>query len=237
MQLFSVHFQPFRWRCQASAWLWNLESGKLKEVSGWQRDKHEPVSSSEVLVPSAFLAHFVFFRPCQSWNCSSICDYWGAGRGCGRTFLFPPQTTDCTPVEPSKSIRTIFCYWMTEVFLADCREQGPGKVRKSIMCVHLCFSLKQTLTACWTAWPCWHFIFHLASSINHSTPIQCDARGHPSLLALIIPLRRKMYSRGRNRGGERARRTPRLRCCMRCIWAIQIKKEVSDTEKDLDCRE
>lgn len=62
------------------------------------------------------------------------------------------------------------------------------------MCVHLCFSLKQTLTACRTAWPCWHFIFHLASSINHSTRIQYNACGHPSLLALIIPLRRKLYS-------------------------------------------
>lgn len=143
--------------------------------------------------PSAFLTHLIFSHSCQSTNCSSICDYWGAGV-CKRTVLFPRQTTDCIPIESSKSIKTIFFHWMTEVFLADCREQGPGKVRKSIMCVHLCFTLKQTLTACWTAWPCWHFIFHLASSINHSTPIQCDAHGHPPLLALIIPLRRKMYS-------------------------------------------
>lgn len=156
--------------------------------------------------PSAFLAHFVFLCPCQRSNCSSIWDYWGAG-GCERTSLCPPHTTDCTPMESRKSIKTIFFHRTTEVFLADCREQGPGKVRESIMCVHLCFSLKQTLTACWTAWPCWHFIFHLASSINHSTPIQYDARGHPLLLALIIPLRRKMYSQERNGGRERARRT------------------------------
>lgn len=68
------------------------------------------------------------------------------------------------------------------------------------MCVHLSLlSLKQTLTACWTAWPCRHFIFHLASSINHSTPIQCDAHGHPPSLAFIIPLRWKMYSSGKLR--------------------------------------
>lgn len=132
-------------------------------------------------------AHFVFFCPCQGSNCSSIWDYWGAGAHC-RTFLRPPHTADCTPMESGKSIKTVFFHWTTKVFLADCREQGPRKVRKSIMCVHLCFSLKPTLTACWTARPCWHFIFHLASSINHSTPIQYDARGHPSLLAPIIPL-------------------------------------------------
>lgn len=104
-----------------------------------------------------------------------------------RTFLRPPHTADCTPMESGKSIKTVFFHWTTKVFLADCREQGPRKVRKSIMCVHLCFSLRPTLTACRTARPCWHFIFHLASSINHSIPIQYDARGHPSLLAPIIP--------------------------------------------------
>lgn len=129
------------------------------------------------------------------------------GVGCERTFLFSPHTTDCTPMESSRSIKTVFFHWTTEVSLADCREQGPGKVRKSIMCVHLCFALKQTLTARCTAWPRWHFIFHLASSINHSTPIQCDARGHPPLLALIIPQRRKMYScGGKKRGSERSKK-------------------------------
>lgn len=64
--------------------------------------------------PSAFLTHFIFYHPCLSSNCSSICE------GCERTFLFPLQTTDCTPVECSKSIKTILFHWTTEVFLADC---------------------------------------------------------------------------------------------------------------------
>lgn len=188
----SVHFPPFCRRCQAFTQHWNLESQKLKELSGWQYNKHKH-AFSEVLVSLSFLTHLVFSHSCQSSNCSSICDYWGAGV-CERTFLFSSQTTDCIPIEFSKSIKNVFFHWTTEFLVADCREHGPGKVRKSIICVHLCFTLKQTLTACWTAWPCWHFIFHLASSINHSTPIQCDAHGHPPLLALIIPLCRKMYS-------------------------------------------
>lgn len=155
-------------------------------------------SSVRCSFPSAFLTHLVFWHSCQSSNCSTICDYWSAEL-LERTFLFPPQTTKCIAIKSSKSIKAIFSHWMTEVLLAVCREQRPGKVRKSIICVHLCFALKQTLTACWTAWPCWHFIFHLASSINHSTPIQCDAHGHPPLLALIIPLCRKMYSEGKLR--------------------------------------
>lgn len=164
--------------------IWDLESERLKRTVRM---------TARCWFPSALLAHLVVFHPCQSSNCSSICDYWGAGV-CERTFLFPPQTTDCASAESCKSIKTIFFHWTTEVSLADCREQGPGKVSKSIMCVHLCFSLKQTLTACWAAWPHWHFIFHLASSINHSAPIQCDAHGHPPALALIIPCCRKMYS-------------------------------------------
>lgn len=155
----------------------------------WERCQDDNISGGESRSEARRCfssAHFVFFCPCQGSNCSSIWDYWGAGVCC-RTFLRPPHTADCTPMESGKSIKTVFFHWTIKVFLADCREQGPRKVRKSIMCVHLCFSLRPTLTACWTARPCWHFIFHLASSINHSTPIQYDACGHPSLLAPIIP--------------------------------------------------
>lgn len=51
------HFQPFYRRCQTFAWLWNLESWKLKEVSGWQHNKQEPVLS-EVLLPISFSRTF-----------------------------------------------------------------------------------------------------------------------------------------------------------------------------------
>ena len=154
------------------------------------------------------------------------------------------------PVKSSESIRTIFSHW-TEVLLLDCQERGPGKVIKSIMCVHL----KQTLTGCWTVWPRWHFIFHLASSINHSAPIQCDAHGHPLVLALIIPLCRELYSKGKVRQGESKRSATLLHYCIYSIlyiyiWAINVtwkkeweaKTEEKNTgfrngETDLDCCE
>lgn len=182
------------------------ESPKKKKC---QNDKITNRNSfwARCCVSSPSPVHFVFRCPCQSSNCSSIWDYWGA-EVCGGAFLFTLRAADCTPMESRKSVKTIIFSRTTQVFLADCREQGPGKVRKSIMCVHLCVSLKQTLTARRTAWPCWHFIFHLASSINHSTRIKYNARGHPSLLALIIPQRWKIYSQKRNWGRVPARRRP-----------------------------
>lgn len=186
-----------------------LKPWVMKAKKKCQNDKITNRNSfwARCCISSPSPVHFVFRCPCQSSNCSSIWDYWGA-EVCGGAFLFTLRAADCTPMESRKSVKTIIFSRTTEVFLADCREQGPGKVRKSIMCVHLCVSLKQTLTACRTAWPCWHFIFHLASSINHSTRIKYNARGHPSLLALIIPLCKKIYSQKRNWGRVRARRRP-----------------------------
>lgn len=131
------------------------------------------------------------------------------GRGAEEHFLLPSRSTDCTPMESSKSIKTIFFRWVTAAFLADCREQGPGKVRKSIMCVHLCFSLKQTPAApseqrglagislsIWQA----RLITALLYNATHVATHRCWLS--------LFPYAGKCTGHGRERGRERGRGTP-----------------------------
>lgn len=187
-----------------------------------------------MLVSSAFLAHssLLFLTPSNSEG-SSMRASGAVVASC--VFFFPSSTfkrsSPTSQLRRSSSGDGIKRFWQ----IAESKDlEKPGS-RSSLF-------LPQTPTACWTAWPCLNFPLHLASSINHSTSIQCDAHGHPPPLALTIPLHRKNVQLRGNRGQERALFYSKFwikRIKGRTGWrhAEEGREGFTGKRKDLDCWE
>lgn len=152
--------------------------------------------------------------------------------GGSRGFHFS-QTTDCASAESIKSIKTIFIYWTTEISLgrspwAKTRKKSGGR-----SCVFIYPTLRQTLTACQAARPYWHFIFHLASLINHSTPVQCNTHGHPPLLEVT---KAQIMGSYRQRQGRWFKYYDIL-CGNNPVRGNMCQKHWHSIQRDLDCCE
>ena len=139
MQLFRFTLSRLKQRCQAFAWLSNLESCKLKEVSGWQTGSRSERGAAFHQLFSHILSSFC---PCLRSNCSFISDYWDAGR-CEGPFLFPAHTPDCAPMESSMSIKTSIG-WLRS-FWQTAESKVPQKSERR-SCVFISVSLSRANT-------------------------------------------------------------------------------------------
>uniref|UniRef100_A0A665VLQ8 Uncharacterized protein n=1 Tax=Echeneis naucrates TaxID=173247 RepID=A0A665VLQ8_ECHNA len=117
---------------------------------------------------------------------------------CERTLSFPLQTahqlSPASQLRPSSSIGRVKSLEQT----AEIKDLE--KLAGDHVCSSLCLSQTNTNSLLSSmALLAFHFSF---GKLHYSAPIQCDAHGHPPVLALIIPQHGKMYSSGKVRYGH-----------------------------------